>query len=752
MARYRVTGPDGANYEITAPDGASEQDVLRYAQTSIQAQPAKRTDPIADGAGQLVRGVNRGLNSLAALPGAIVGGAVDLAGGDGSKFRWDNPISEFMTSPNAQPETKLGRYADAAGRALGASAIPTAGLVAAAPGMAARAATSTAGAVRQSIGQNIAQAPGAAVAADAVAAVGSGVGAQAADEAGYGPATQVVAGLAGGLAPMAATAAAQRAIRPIRAAAANQGEAGAYGVVARDLGMPVDDFADMAAVGGTRGAAQTNRRAFDILGEEMVRAGGDVQRAQQGAIARIVQEQRVTPQTAAQQIRRLTQVHQNSPVMMGEYPSIAASDSAQRLRQPGNVDLDELGRVQSTQTQGKLDYLANNGNARSAQDVRNAIETRQEQMAPRMRETLQQIGPQQQVSQRTTRPMSIDDVSTQIEASNRLASQEYRAAYNGPINNRMSLQFLPRVLDGNLNRAALRAGEPRAAIERAVNQFFITTQGGQRLQMQTLQQLQDARAAVRGQITEYRRAGRDDLVNSVQPFYAQITQLMQRMSPQWARANARWADGHFAEVAQDLGDAFAGKAGPRFREQLGQFNVLAPEAQDIVRVHWVQQQLDKLDNLPDSNSVAKLFASDHARNTVRVMFGEDAAIQLTRAVRDNKVVEASQRMLGNSATHRRGVAQKQMDAETGLQAAVENANAQGVKSWLLERATQLLTERRNRPMADILTTPMSDTAQVSMHVQRMRDQQNRLNQINAPRRPQHPLMGIGGGLSTVGED
>lgn len=756
MARYRITGPDGGTYEVTAPEGASEQDVLRYVQSSVpslpKSQPVKRTDPVKDGAQQLVRGVNRGLNSLVALPGQIVGGAVDLAGGDGSKFRWNNPVSEFMTSPEAKPETQLGRYADSVGRALGASAIPTAGLVAKGPQMAQAAATTTAGAVRQAVGQTYANAPRAAIAADAAAATGSGIGTQMADEAGYGPWTQLAAGLAGGMAPMAVGAAVHRGMQPIRAAAANQGEAGAYGTIARDLGMPVDDFADMVAVGGTRGAAPTNRRAFDILGEEMVRTNGDVPAASQAAINRLVQEQRIAPSTAAQQIRRLTQVHQDSPVMLGEYPSIAASDTAQRLRQPGNVDLDELGRVQNTQTQGKLDYLANNGQARSAQDVRNAIDLRQEQMGPRMAETLQQIGPQQQVGPRTSRPMTIEDVSAQIEASNRLASQEYRAAYQGPINNRMSLHFLPRILDGNLNRAAGRAGEPRAAIERAVSQFFITTPNGQRLQMQTLQQLQDARGAVRGQISEYRRQGRDDLVNAVQPFYRQITQMMQRMSPQWARANARWAEGNFAEVAQDLGDAFKGRAGPQYREQLAQFRALAPEAQDIVRVHWIQKQLDELVNLPDSNSVSKLFAKDHARNTVRTMFGDQAAIDFTRAIRDQKVAEVSQAMTKNSTTHRRRETQKQMDAETGLLSAAQNASPQAVQMWLVERARQLLTERKNRPMANILTTPMSDTAQVSMHVQRMRQQQNRLNQINAPRDPRYPVSGVVGGLSTVDDE
>lgn len=37
MAKYRITGPDGATYEVTAPDGATEQDVLAYVQQNVSA-------------------------------------------------------------------------------------------------------------------------------------------------------------------------------------------------------------------------------------------------------------------------------------------------------------------------------------------------------------------------------------------------------------------------------------------------------------------------------------------------------------------------------------------------------------------------------------------------------------------------------------------------------------------------------------------------------------------------------------------
>lgn len=541
--------------------------------------------------------------------------------------------------------------------------------------------------------------------------------------------------------------------RTIARARANQGEAGAYGTIADDLPGTVDDLANSVATGATGANVARNRRTLDILGEEMQRNGGNVQAAQAATIARIVDEVGVTPQTAARQIRDLVSVQENNRLMFGEYPAVAASDAAQRLRQPGNVDLDELGRLENTTTQATLDYLANNGNAQSAQNVRNAIARRQEDLAPYARETLEEVGPQVQTGPRTTRPATIVDTADMVDHARNVGRQEYQNAYRQPVNNRVALYWLPRILDAQRNRAVMRAGEPRAAIERALDQFYIDLPTGQRMAMSTLQQLQDARGALRGQISGYIQSGRRDLAGAVQPIYDQITRLMTRMSPQWRVANDRWADMRFMEIAQELGDTFANKAGPRYREQLAEFTRLAPEAQNIVRVHFLQQFFDKLDNLGDSHSISKLWANDHSRNMVRTLFGDEAAIDFTRMVRDQKVAERSNSMTQNSATHRRGVAQRQKDAETGLVAAVNNASVHGARNWIVERLTQLLTERRNRPMAEILTTPMNDTAAVARHLYRMREQQRRLAEIERGRqmgtlRPV-PLAGGGVGLMSL---
>lgn len=748
MARYQITAPDGKRYEVTAPEGANERDVLDYAQRQFgqrQTGPttAESTNEFAD---QALRGIYRGADALLTLPGKAIGGVMNMVSpgsyGGGSLIR---PPSEMISGETVKPTTEAGRYGESIGQAIGGSILPTAGIAARAAQAAGPAARTTIGGIGQRVVEGFRANPRAALAADAVASVGAGTGQQMAQEGGFGPTGQMIGGLAGGIAPVAVMAGGQAAIRPIQAARANMGEAGAYGRVSQGLPGGVDQLADEIAAGASRNNVRTNRRTLDILGEEMQRAGGNVQAAQQATIQRISQEFGVTPGTAAEQIRRLTAVHRDSHLMLGEYPAVSGSDRVQRLRDADNIDLDELGRTQASRTQDRLDYLANNGNAQSAQTVRNAISRRQEDLSPAMRETLEGFGPQVQTGPRSHRPATIVDSADAIERARQAGSAEYQAAYSGPIDNNVSLYWLPRMLAWHEGRAANRSGDIERAIRQATDQFYISTPNG-RLAMGTLQQLQDARGAVRGQIEGYRRAGNDALVRAVQPIYEHATRIMGNMSPQWARANARWADMNFLRIGEELGEAFSTRAGPQFRQQMAEYHRLAPEAQSIVQIHFLQRLFDRLDNLGDTRSVSQLFSNDHSRNMIRALFGDEAAVTFTRAVRDQRVAEQSQRMMGNSATHRRGMAQRQEDAETGLTAAVENANVRGVRNWLLERATQILTENRNRPMAGILTTPMSDTASVARHLHRMGQQESRLRHINAPRQRQLPAAGIGGSM------
>ena len=172
----------------------------------FRVAPQSEPSVVADVVQQIPRSINRGVNAMISLPGEIVGGAVNLvAPGQGDRFKWNNAASEFMSSPNMQPQTDAGRYVNAIGQQIGASALPVAGLMAKA-GQAAVPAQTAIGQVGQRMVDSYRAAPGSAVAADVVASTGAGVGQQAARDLELGPVGEFVGGIAGGVAPFAAAA------------------------------------------------------------------------------------------------------------------------------------------------------------------------------------------------------------------------------------------------------------------------------------------------------------------------------------------------------------------------------------------------------------------------------------------------------------------------------------------------------------------------------------------------------------------
>lgn len=562
-----------------------------------------------------------------------------------------------------------------------------------------------------------------------------------------------------------ALGAATEGVGAVLTAAMRQGVTGAAAHLAESLPVTVDEFANQVATGAGRSNAATQRRTLDILGEEMNRAGGDRNVAVPAAVTRIQNEVDVTPQTAATHIRNLTNVHADSPLMLGEYPAVAQSNQALRGQSGGNVpasrvNLDALGRVDETPTQGIVDYLANAGNTQSSANVRNALTQRQETLAPQMAEELQQLAPR--VGQgRAARPATIEDTANMADAARQAGSLAYGIAHQAPlaIPAQDLQQGLEALVQHHAARANSRSGEVGDQIINGLREFFerdpmtkaILRDANGRPQIidvtgpTGLQRLQDARSAIGAVIRKAVRDGDNNIVAALQPMYRDtrpnlatgaahpdVTALMTRASPQWAVANRHWGTMEFEQMAADLGDAFAKRAGPQFRAQLEQFQSMAPQAQNIVRVHFLQQLLDRLDNLGDAHTVSKLFANDHSRNAIRALFGDEAAVAFTRAVRDQKAAEISQAATKNSRTHMRGQVQRQMDGDTGILAAAENASARGVKNWLMERVTQLLTERRNRPLADMITTPMRDTAAVAHRIAQMRAAQARIARATRP--------------------
>lgn len=83
MAKYRITGPDGATFEITAPDSATPEQVKAFAQSQFQQAP--QGDAKAGGVGAGVKmglrdPIDAGAQILRRMVPDAVGNAVDSAG------------------------------------------------------------------------------------------------------------------------------------------------------------------------------------------------------------------------------------------------------------------------------------------------------------------------------------------------------------------------------------------------------------------------------------------------------------------------------------------------------------------------------------------------------------------------------------------------------------------------------------------------------------------------------------------------
>lgn len=731
-------------YKSTSLDEAGPWSRFGASPSQEEEAPEPSTaDTLVDVGKGAVSGVSSGLVKTVTAPYRILDWGIEKLTGTGGLPDVDQMSMYkpyFGDSPT--PTTEAGRYAKSAGEAVGASALPAGAVLGNAQRMAALAPTTLPRAIGQSIAAPVAARPGAAIGADVIASSGSGIAQEAAKDAGFGPVGQTVASVAGGVTPLAVGATIGRGVQAVRSARAS---ADPHARVAASLGdQSVDDLASGVSTGATGMNEAINSRTLGVLGEEMVRAGGDRAAAIAATQRRLVAEFGVAPATARDQVNRLASVHRDSDLLLGEYPAVAASNTSTRNMQAANIEDNVAGRIDQTGTQQLIDYVANSGSMASSQNVRNAISRRADDLAESTQGIVQSMSP----GQRT-----IQDVEAMTTALTRQAQRDYDAVYNAPggtaVNNGLLHGLLARTVQRHRNRMLGRSGEQRNALEGAINELYVDVPGTGRVLMPSLQMLQDMRGAIRGQISVARRSGADHIAATLQPLYRDITRLMERASPTWAVANRRWADMRLSEVASELGDAFAKNAGPRSREQMRQFQQLAPEAQDVVRVHFTQQLLDKLENAirtGGAKNLGDLFATQATRNMVRQILGPEAAVQLVRLIRDANVASMSTRKLAGSPTHIRKQVQQEQDSDINLVSAADNFDWRSWKSALMEKAVSAWRERRNKVIGRVITTPMRDTPAVAEHLERMRRARARVEQYGRPRDRQLGIPGHVGGI------
>jgi hypothetical protein len=743
-----IDAPDGSIAEF--PDG-TPPDVMKAALAKRYPKPLTTAETLADVGDQAIRGLSKSIVGTATAPYRLLKAASDEAAARMHAQGYKSIVlpdeatlpaveemelyKPFLKQP--EPASVAGRYARAAGEAVGASAIPGAALTGAAPRLAAMAPTTLPRAIGQAVAAPIAARPGAAAVADVVASTGAGVAQQGAEEAGFGPPGQAVAGIVGAVTPLALAGAARRLTRAANEAAAGRAP---HAQMAQRLaaepgtgaGPTLEEVAESVAGGA-------NRQALDILGQEMVRNEGRAGAAATATIDRLMGEQGITRATATGRVRELLRSQEGSELLFAEQPAVARAITETRGTRPaqrGPAGIRELeaqtGRVEEARTQRELERIANAFTGDSAATVRNAVAGRMEALREQLR---------QRFSAQPFAPGTMQDADALVQRMTRAAQAEYAATYGGPgraanVNYGVLHGLLQRMVDRHLNRMAGRSGEQADALRRAIDGLFIELPTGQRVVMPSLQMAQDMRGGIRGMISGAERSGRSDIVNTLQPLYSDMTRIMERASPSWARANRRWADMRIGERARELGEAFAERAGPRYRADLIEFRQLAPEMQDLVRIEFAQRLVDKVDNAGGTHDLAKLFDKPAMRAAVRDLFGNEASVELSRLIRDNQVATKSYRMMGGSPTQPRQQLEAMATGDIDLLAAIDQASVSNFRNAAVRWVANKLKEGRNRELAGIATTPMRNVPAVAEHLERMRRANARMRDAQQPRYPQ----------------
>jgi hypothetical protein len=493
----------------------------------------------------------------------------------------------------------------------------------------------------------------------------------------------------------------------------------------------LDKLATYIATGTGRAREDIAARTLKLLGEEMSKAGGDAAVAQQAAIQRIMQETGVAQSTAEKQLRNVRQANQDSPLFFAEYPAVAEANAATRLAGTGNRAVatpKQIGQIENSAAHEVIDDLANSGGSESVSIVKNAVNKRYMNAGDDTADKLRSIAPGGK---------SIEDTAQMIADAEQRMGAEYKRVHD-EANGLWDIPGLHTGMQGAINKHldhwAMRGGEQKDELLKAIEGFYLNV-GGNKLVMPSSQMAQDMRGALRGKIKAATQSGEDHIVQVLQPLYDDVTAAMRAASPEWWKVNRQWANKEIAEKADELGAAFATKAGPKYRQQLEEFNALAPEMQDIVRLQYLQKLDDELANARASHDVAKFFDTRHEYKAMGDLFGPQVASDWARFVRDLKVGTMSKGMLHNSKTASRLARQERGGNDEAILSAVENASVQGMRQKLMEKMRHLLTERKNRALAKIATTPISDTASVAGHIQKMREVPERLQKYE-----QRPLL------------
>lgn len=449
-------------------------------------------------------------------------------------------------------------------------------------------------------------------------------------------------------------------------------------------------------------------RVFAILREAMTRHGGNARRARADAVHTIAAEMNISPTLASDRLTALTKRYagKDSPLFLAEYPAVLKHEQALAAAK-GKTPVDDtmLTAVEDSATRNLLDYLAN-APGKGQQRVRSSVYMRQLGQRDRLHKALvDAVGGD-----------DFDTVAARLtEQLDVLGKQAYTAAFAAQ---RPVKPALERVIERAYKRLGQRRGVVGEALRKAIAEFedAVVVQGGtlpanapNRKIVSIVDDLQkaiDARGVVADMIESAKAAKERSVAAALTQFYGDVTKALRFTNPQWWRANQIWGDARNGQRAMELGSELILRDGPALRETLALFDRMAPAQKDAFRVAVVRRIDDLLRNAGDTHDMTKFFRNATMRDTLRHVFGRKIANALINRIRGEQVVTMAQQSVGNSRTHVRQALKERMDDALDLTAAAQIPSPSGIVQGLLSKASNTLRDVRNRPLAEIATTPM----------------------------------------------
>jgi len=594
-----------------------------YADRISREEFDRRTAPVDVGT-DIVSGASRGfntgfdatLNALGAPIRAPVNYVANQLGYEGELIPELQAARRFNVTE--KPQTTGGRAAEAVGKVVGGSVLPSAGLSA----WGQRAGTAAKGLLGQ-----YARNPAKETGLDLLSGVGAGSGVAYARENELGPTGEIALGLVGGAALPNAVNIPARTYAGVRSGTqyanrqiqrARDPRSAAYQDVADQMVKAGADPGDIRTEVAPQPSSALRNRNFtqddmaDIVSRSLAGESADD----------IAQAYRLHPDTVRRYVRNYQEANPTP-------------------RNVIDVSKEQIGSGRATplSNQARAD-MAISDDAEAAQ----RLISRQREQPGRTANIIEQSG------------VDGRNFEDEIERLATSARQEETAAYNlarqnaGPVNIRS-------VIRAARAKHPQEGGQISEQMNRAIDLFF---RGEMR---DTAKGLRYRRVSdIVDDVPTYlrRRYELDQMIENSKnqgrstPLTAQLTEFRRRLNDaarrnnrDLRRADERFSENRTIERILDRGGEIAKRLSPRTRRALREFNSLSPTQQELTRVAFERQLLDDVMNKRTGHAVADQFNTDAFRSIVERLYPRPRAQRGPQRTAEREIYQRGQDLLRN---------------------------------------------------------------------------------------------------------